>query len=116
MSDAPVLAGFNKVDDLSQASDFEKKHTPHIEFSRQGAQVLVTVTVGHEVPHPNVPDHFIQWIEVRADDVPVTRTELSAVASDPIVTCVINVDPGTRVTAVESCNLHGLWVGEATAP
>ena len=31
MSDAPILGPINLVTDLETASDFEKKHTPHIE-------------------------------------------------------------------------------------
>jgi len=116
MSDAPVLSGFNKVTDLASAGDFEKKHTPHIECVREGDRVNVSVTVGHDVPHPNQPDHFIQWIEVRAADSPVARFDLAAVAADPKVSCMLNVDPGTPITAVESCNLHGLWVADVIAP
>jgi len=116
MSDAPVLAGINKIEDLEAAGDFEKKHTPYIECDRQGDRVHVTVKVGHWVSHPNQPDHYIEWIEVHAAGAPVARFDLSAVAVDPAVTCVLNVAPGTPLSAMESCNLHGLWVAEAVAP
>lgn len=116
MSDAPILSGINKVDDLASAGDFEKKHTPYIECVRDGERVHVTVKVGHYVAHPNQPDHFIEWIEVHAAGVPVARFDFSAVAVDPSVTCVLNVDSGTALAAMESCNLHGVWVAEAVAP
>jgi len=115
MSDAPILAGVNKIDDIDAAGDFEKKHTPHIECVREGDRLHVTVKVGH-LPHPNQPDHFIEWITVNAAGAPVARFDLSAVAVDPIVQCVLNVDPGTALQAVESCNLHGIWVADAVAP
>jgi superoxide reductase len=116
MSDAPVLAGVNKVADLDAAGDFEKKHTPYIECRRDGDRVIVTVKVGHWVAHPNQPDHFIQWIEVHANGAPVVRADLAAVAADPTVTCVLAVAPGTPIAATENCNLHGVWMAETTAP
>lgn len=116
MSDAPILSGVNKITDLDSAGDFEKKHTPFIECRREGDRVQVTVKVGHYVAHPNQPDHFIEWITVHAAGAPIARFDLSAVAVDPVVTCVLNVDAGTPLQAVESCNLHGIWVAEAVAP
>lgn len=116
MSDAPILAGINKVADLDAAGDFEKKHTPYIECARDGDTVRVTVKVGHYVSHPNLPDHFIEWIAVHAAGVPVARFDLSAVATDPEVSCVLRVEPGTKIEAMESCNLHGIWAAETVAP
>jgi len=116
MSDAPILAGINKIADIDAAGDFEKKHTPYIECARDGEKVKVTVKVGHWVSHPNQPDHFIDWIEIHAAGAPIARFDLSAVAVDPIVSCVVNVAPGTVLAAMESCNLHGLWVAETIAP
>jgi len=116
MSDAPILAGVNKVADLDSAGDFEKKHTPHIACVREDDKVVVTVVVGHYVAHPNQPDHFIEWIEVHAAGAPVARFDLAAVALDPKVTCVLNVEAGTAIAAMESCNLHGVWVAETVAP
>lgn len=116
MSDAPIFGGMNQVADIEAASDFEKKHTPYIECERQGDQLTVRVKVGHYVAHPNQPDHFIQWIDVLAAGAPVARFEGSCVAAEPVVTCVLNVDSGTIIAAVENCNLHGLWTAEVTAP
>lgn len=116
MSDAPVLSGINRVDDIENASDFEKKHTPYVTCSRDGDRVTVSVKVGHWVSHPNMADHYIEWIAVHAGDAPVARFDFAAVAVDPEVTCVLNVDPGTKITVMESCNLHGLWTAESVAP
>ena len=41
MSDAPVLSGFHRMEDFETADDFTKKHTPHIEASRDGDAVTV---------------------------------------------------------------------------
>ncbi|MBI5232588.1 MAG: superoxide reductase, partial [Coriobacteriales bacterium] len=73
---------------------------------------VVTVKVGYWVAHPNTPDHFIQWIEIQANGLTITRYDMNPVAADPEITCVVNVDPGTTLTALESCNLHGIWVNQ----
>lgn len=116
MSDAPILAGVNTVADLESAGDFEKKHLPFIACERDGGHVRVTVEVGHWVTHPNQPDHFIEWIAVHAAGVPVARFDLSAVAVEPRVSCVLAIEPGTPIAAMESCNLHGVWLAETVAP
>jgi superoxide reductase len=114
MSDAPVLGGLHRMEDFETADDFTKKHTPFIDASRDGNTVTVTVTVGHYVPHPNTPDHFIDYIELRADQVPIARYDLSAVAVEPKVSVVLHLDPETTLMALESCNLHGVWAAEIT--
>lgn len=116
MSDAPILSGINTVTDFDSASDFEKKHLPYISCERREGVVAVTVEVGHWVTHPNQPDHFIEWIAVHAAGVPVARFDLSAVAVNPRVTCELAVEPGTPIAAMESCNLHGIWLAETIAP
>jgi superoxide reductase len=102
------------MEDFDTADDFTKKHTPFIDASRDGDSVTVTVAVGHYVPHPNAADHFIEWIELQVGGVPVARFDLSAIAVDPKVTAVLHLDAGTTLTALESCNLHGVWAAEIT--
>lgn len=114
MSDAPILGPVNLVKDLDAAGDFEKKHTPHIDVDEVDEGLLITITVGWDVPHPNQPDHYIAWIELYAGEAPVARFDLSPVATVPVVSVVVNVDAGTVLKAVEYCNLHGLWAAEVT--
>lgn len=116
MSDAPILAGMHRVQDPKAAGDFENKHTPNIEMMRDGDRLEVHLSIGHGVPHPNQPDHFIEWFDLLVDDLPVAHFTFGAVVTDPDVVCRLNVDPGARITAVESCNLHGLWAWDAVAP
>lgn len=116
MSDAPILAGVNRVNDLDSAGDFEKKHLPYVSCERTGESVRVAVKVGHWVGHPNQPDHFIEWIGVNVSGATIARVDLSAVAVDPEVVLVIHVDPGTAIEVLESCNLHGVWAAETIAP
>lgn len=116
MSDAPILQGIHRVADIASVGDFENKHTPNIECTREGDKVRVHVTMGHGVSHPNQADHFIEWIDLFVNDAPVERFAFGAVVADPDVTCVLNVDAGAKITALESCNLHGLWAWDVTAP
>ncbi|MHB1341722.1 MAG: class II SORL domain-containing protein [Coriobacteriia bacterium] len=114
MSDAPILGPVNHVTDLESAGDFEKKHTPHIDVDVAGDALVVTVTVGWDVPHPNQPDHYISWIELFAGGAPIARFDLSPVATAPVVSVEVALDAGTVLRAVEHCNLHGLWAAEVT--
>lgn len=114
MSDAPVLGGLHRMEDFDSADDFTKKHTPFIDAERDGDTVTVSVAVGHYVPHPNTPDHFFEYIELLASHVPIARFDLSAVAVDPKVSAVLHLDPDTTLTAIASCNLHGVWAAEIT--
>jgi desulfoferrodoxin-like iron-binding protein len=117
MSDAPILGGMNRVADMASASDFENKHTPNMELTRNGDKLHIHVWMGHGVPHPNQADHFIEWIDLHVNDLPVERFTFGAVVADPDVACVLNgIESGAKITAVESCNLHGLWAWDAVAP
>ena len=114
MSDAPITGPINLVEEFAAADDFTKKHTPFIEVAPHGDKTVVSVTVGHQVAHPNTPDHFIQWIMLYANESPIARFDLSPVATVPRVEIIVDVDAGTKLRAVEHCNLHGLWAMEVT--
>ncbi len=79
-----------------------EKHVPVIKTTPDG----VKVTVGN-VEHPMLEEHYIEWIEVIADNK-VYRKYLDP-SEKPEATFCIKAD---NVTAREYCNLHGLWKGE----
>jgi superoxide reductase len=110
MSDAPILDPMTIVDDYAGADDFVKKHTPFIDVTDMGDKKLITLTVGKDVPHPNLPDHYIAWVLLRANGNPIARFDFTPVAVDPKVSVVIAVDAGTEITAIGYCNLHGLFL------
>ena len=114
MGDAPVLGPITLVEDFDAADDFAKKHTPFIDSCGSESGAAVCITVGHEVPHPNQPDHFIDWIELQADGVPIARFDLTPVATAPRVSVAVEVPSGTVLRALESCNLHGVFAYEVT--
>ncbi len=79
----------------------KEKHVPVMEETESG----VKVKVGSD-PHPMEEDHFIEWIEILADDK-VQRKFLSPGDKPEAEFCVKN----KKVFAREFCNVHGLWEG-----
>lgn len=116
MNDSPALGGIQTVDDIDTAGDFERKHTPFLSCERTDAGVAVHIEVGHWVVHPNTADHFIGWLELLVDGVAIARIDLQGGVTDPVVDLLVRVEPGTPLTAVASCNLHGVWGNSAVAP
>lgn len=114
MSEFPVLQPINFVHDLSSADDFSRKHTPHISISEVEDIIHVTVKLGYYVVHPNEAGHFFDFIEILANGTPIARFAGAAGAVEPSITLALNVPSGTKITALASCNLHGVWKAEAT--
>jgi desulfoferrodoxin-like iron-binding protein len=114
MNESPVLGGVHTVEDIDAADDFSKKHVPYIALERDGEWVTITVEVGHYVAHPNVPDHWIEYIAILANGAPIMTVDYAAGVVEPKVVTKAMLDPGTKVAAFERCNLHGVWAAETT--
>ena len=112
MNESPILGGVHTVDNIDTADDFSKKHVPFISFAREGDGVTITVAVGHYLAHPNMPDHWIEMIDIVANGAPIAQYHFAAGVVAPKVTAVATLDPGTKVMAFERCNLHGFWGAE----
>lgn len=104
---------FTNVTDYESADDFTKKHTPLISAKRDGDKVEVTVEVGRDVPHPNMADHYITFIELYYEMAPIARFDFFPTVSWPKVTVACALPEGAKLTALEHCNLHGVWTCEA---
>lgn len=78
-----------------------EKHIPVVEKIEGGFRVKVG-----SIPHPMEEKHYIEWIEVIADGK--TYRQFLKPGDTPEVTFMINA---SQVTALEYCNLHGLWKG-----
>ena len=114
MNESPILGGMHRVENLDTADDFSKKHVPFIATERDGDTVTITVEVGHYVAHPNLPDHWIDLIEIYAEMAPIATANFAAGVVVPKVVAVAKLDPGAKVMVSARCNLHGLWVADAT--
>ena len=115
MNESPILAGVHTVADIDAADDFSKKHVPFIAIERTGDDVAITIEVGHYVSHPNMPAHWIDQIEIYAKNAPIASYDFAAGVVAPKVVARAALDAGTPIMVSARCNLHGLWVAEATA-
>jgi superoxide reductase len=93
-----------------------EKHTPYLSVQGEagaGKTIQVMVDVGRG-KHPNEPAHWVQWVELRANDLYIGRAEFAAAITKPIATFTVVIPPqgAVTLTAVERCNLHGLWVSD----
>lgn len=77
----------------------KEKHVPVLEKIDGGVKVKVG-----EVPHPMEEKHYIEWIEILADNK-IYRKYLNP-GDTPEATFMITAD---SITAREYCNLHGHW-------
>ena len=111
-----IFCGVNAAANAEQASDLEKKHLPIIsapESVRKGECFEVTVEVGKLLQHPNEPGHFIQFIELYADDTYLTRMDFTARNTCPVMKACVSLDHSyEKLRAFERCNLHGTWENE----
>jgi superoxide reductase len=77
----------------------QEKHVPVIKKTDNGIKVKIG-----EVAHPMEDEHYIQFIEIIADNK-IYRQELKA-GQEPEAEFPVQSD---NVTAREYCNVHGLW-------
>ena len=119
------------INELFQSSDWkQEKHVPVIEAPgkvKKGEFVLIEVSVGKQIPHPNTTEHHIRWIEVyflpQGEKFPFQLSRLeftahgestqgpntSSVYTHPEGVIHFKTDrPGT-IIASSYCNIHGLW-------
>jgi len=77
----------------------KEKHVPVIEKTENGIKVKIGA-----VPHPMEEEHYIQFIEVIADNK-IYRQELKP-GDAPEAEFLLKSE---QVLARENCNIHGLW-------
>lgn len=88
------------VENTTDAS--KEKHVPVIEKTSDGYLVKVG-----SVPHPMEEKHYIEWIELIADE----RAYRQFLAPGGVPEARFSVQ-AQNVYAREYCNIHGLWKGE----
>ena len=81
----------------------KEKHVPVIERTVNGFKVKVG-----SVPHPMEEKHYIEWVELVADDIAYRQFLNPGETAEAFFNLNAN-----KVTAREYCNLHGLWKEES---
>ncbi len=77
----------------------KEKHVPVIEKTKSGVKVKIG-----SIPHPMEEKHYIEWIEIIADDA-AYRKFLKPGDKPEAEFCI----KAESITAREYCNIHGLW-------
>jgi len=85
--------------DEKTADSATEKHVPVIEKTDDG----VLVKVG-SVPHPMLPEHYIEWIELIVDGA--SYRQFLKPGDKPEAFFAVK---GDDLKAREYCNVHGLW-------
>jgi len=115
-----LFAGVNVPGDPDNLTDLEKRHVPSLfapPAARKDEFFPVTVEVGMSLAHPNDRGHFVQFIDLFADQVFLLRVDLTPGTVAPKVTVHVALSaPAQKLRALARCNLHGLWAGETDAP
>jgi superoxide reductase len=101
------------------------------EGARKDETLVVNVSVGKEIAHPNTTEHHIEWIEVyflpdgekfphlvgrfdfSAHGASADGPNTSSVYTQPSVACSLQTGKPGNVYAKSYCNIHGLWVNSA---
>ena len=102
--------------DPNAPTDAERKHTPQIVVVKDCGLIKeadctdVHARVG-EILHPMDPDHYIQYIDYYLDHAFISRVWLSPESCFPAAGLHLNATAG-KITAIEHCNVHGIWLAE----
>jgi superoxide reductase len=111
-----LFTGVNKPADMDNMTDLEKKHHPVISAPdkvQAGECFEVVVEVGKLLEHPNQRAHFIQFVELYADEVYLGRQDFTAESTCPVAKfCVSLTQSFSTLRAFDYCNLHGAWEGD----
>ena len=121
----------SKVGELFQSADWNKeKHVPVIECADQvkvDEVVVVKISLGKEIAHPNTTEHHIRWIQLffqpdgeklsyQVGSFEFTAHGESALGANqgPIythhaVTAELKLKKSGTLVATSFCNIHGLW-------
>ena len=90
----------------------EQKHTPQITIKGKDKKgfTLVEINIGQGgIIHPSTAEHWIDFIELYADDKLVGKTSLEPEISRGAAAFSVKLDKVKTLKARSGCNLHGIW-------
>ncbi len=106
-----------KPKDPKKMEKGELKHSPLVTLKEKDAKgyTLVEITVGQGgIIHPSTADHWIDFIELYADDKLVGKSALEPEISRGAASFAVKLDNVKVLKARSGCNLHGIWTTTVT--
>lgn len=103
----------NRAKDPNKLQGLELGHVPQIKAPdavNLGVPFEVEVRVGEKL-HEMIPTHYIDWVDLYADDIFLTKFILTPNLTQPICKVMLTINKSATLRAIEHCNLHGLWEG-----
>ncbi len=100
-----------RVADPASLTDVEQSHAPVIEVPgtvAAGEMFAITVKIA-KYPHVMEPGHYIQFIDLYADQTFLSRVTLTPTAPRPKITFFVELSESTTLRALSFCNLEGFW-------
>lgn len=103
------------VKDKALSGESEKKHIPYILIEKKCSLIPdgcidANIKIG-EITHPMLPEHYILHIDLYVDRKFIMRASLTPEKLNPAIGIHLKVNGG-KLSAVETCNLHGSWINE----
>ncbi len=111
-------------DDAKEAKkDYIDRHSAFVHCdakAEKGKKFKVKVQVGDEYMHPDVPDHYIAWVQIWNGEKMLAQTTFieGAFANEPAnveVDFYIVPTKNMKLTAMAFCSKHGLWQSDEVA-
>ena len=90
----------------------ELKHTPQLTVKEKDSNgyTQIDITIGQNgIIHPSTQDHWIDFIELYADDTLVGKSTLEPEISRGVASFSVKLDKVKTLKAKAGCNLHGIW-------
>lgn len=110
-----LLCGVNRVRDTEHMNDLEREHVVAIAAPEQitaDEPFEVVIEVGEHMSHPKEPTHYIDFIDLYADDTYIARLDLTPKMTSPVMKAQISLSHAHGVLrAFAHCNIHGIWEG-----
>jgi len=106
-----------KAKDPKNFDKAELKHSPLVTLKEKDAKgyTMVEILVGQGgIIHPSTPDHWIDFIELYADDKLVGKSILEPEISRGAASFALKLDGVKTLKAKAGCNLHGIWTTTLT--
>ena len=106
-----------KPKDAKKLDKGELKHSPLVTIKEKDAKgyTLVEITIGQGgIIHPSTPDHWIDFIELYANDKLVGKNILEPEISRGATSFAVKLDGVKVLKARAGCNLHGIWTTTVT--